>query len=253
MKAFRWLPMLALAVLSAGPAPLTACPLMTQAEPDWAAVLGHYPQGGSPAAQGEAPVLYWLQKARTAQDVARANGENTPSFGCYAQDIHLGLALGPGAGGVDFRDFPRTQAVLDHAREDVLPVLRGLQATFGRPRPYAVLQGLQPALPVSATPSYPSAHAVLGCFFACIIAQYDPADRDALEATGKLIGTDRVLGGVHYPSDVDAGQRLGHVYATLWINQHRTLIQTACEEWNAARAKAMGPFVPMPGPVIPNP
>ena len=240
MKAFTWLPAVALALACAGSAPLAACPLLTLDEPNWPAVVGTYPQGGTPAALGEQAVLFWLQRSRTAQDVARAQGEDTPSFGCYARDIHLGPGAGLQDGGVDFRDFPRTQAVLDHARQDLWPVLQSLQATFARPRPYTVFQGLQPALPVSAGPSYPSVHAVLGCFFACIIAQYDPADKPALEATGQLIGTDRVLGGVHYPSDVDAGQRLGHVYATWWINQHLSLIQTACGEWNAARAKAMG-------------
>jgi acid phosphatase (class A) len=236
MKALKWLPMVALVGAWAAPAPLAACSMITQAEPDWRTVTGQYPQAGSGPAQGEQMVLLWLQKARTPEDVQRANGGNTPSFGCYAKDVDL---AGRGRGlDVDFRDFPLTQAVLDHAREDLWPVLQTLKNTYGRPRPYQAVPGLDPALPVATTPSYPSAHAVLGCFFACILGQYAPADKDALESTGRLIGTDRVLGGVHYPSDVDAGQRLGHAYATWWINQHLALIQTACGEWNAARAKA---------------
>jgi hypothetical protein len=236
MKAFRRLPALALAVFCAAPAYPARCPLITQPEPDWQAVTGTYPQAGTVPALGEQAVLFWLQRARTAQDVDRASGENTVSFGCYAQDITLAPGLLGGA--VDLHDFPRTQAILDHARADVWPVLQTLRATYNRPRPFQEFQGLDPALPEADTPSFPSAHAMLGCFFGCIIAQYDPTDRAALEATGQLLGTDRVLGGVHYPSDVTAGQKLGHAYATWWINQHLGLIQTACDEWSAARAKA---------------
>lgn len=247
MNVKQWLPMVALAVAWAGTAPLGACPLITQAEPDWPAVLGPFPQAGSVPAQGEKMVMLWLQKARTPGDVQRANSENTPSFGCYVKDIDL---AGAGRGlDVDYRDFPRTQAVLDHAREDLWPVLQSLKQSYARPRPYLAIPGLDPALPIAASPSFPSGHAVLGCFFACIIGQYAPADKDALEATGRLIGTDRVLGGAHYPSDVDAGQRFGHAYATWWINQHKGLIQTACDEWNAARAKARANWIPLPAPV----
>jgi hypothetical protein len=239
MKAMKRLPVVALALACASAASLGACPLLTQAEPDWPAVVGQFPQAGSVSAQGEKMILLWLQKARTPEDVQRANGENTPSFGCYAKDINLVASVPTAVGeGVDFRNFPLTQAVLDHAREDLWPVLKNLKATFNRPRPYQSIPGLDPALPIATSPSFPSAHAVLGCFFACIISQYDPADKEALESTGKLIGTDRVMGGAHFPSDVDAGQRLGHVYATWWINQHKTLIQTACGEWNAARGVA---------------
>lgn len=246
MKALKWLPMVALALVWAGPVSLAACPLITQAEPDWREVTGQFPEAGSVPALGERMVLLWLQKARTPGDVQRANGENTPSLGCYVGDIDL---AGAGEGlDVDFRDLPLTQAVLDHAREDFWPVLQTLKAAYGRPRPYQTVPGLEPALPLSTSPSFPSVHAALGCFFACIVSQYAPADKDALEATGRLIGTDRVLGGVHYPSDVEAGQRLGHAYATWWINQHKTLIQTACAEWNAARAKALSLASPVPAP-----
>jgi acid phosphatase (class A) len=228
------LPLVALALACA--APLAACPLLTQAEPDWTVILGQYPMAGSAPALGERMVLLWLQKARTPEDVQRANGANTPSFGCFAKDIDL---AGAGRGlDVDFRDFPQTQAILDHAQEDLWPVLQTLKNTYGRPRPYLTVPGLEPALPLVSSPSFPSGSAVLGCFFACIIGQYAADDKDALEATGRLLGMDRVLGGVHYPSDVEAGQRFGHAYATWWINQHKALIQTACGEWSAARAKA---------------
>ena len=49
----------------------------------------------------------------------------------------------------------------------------------------------------------------LGILLSRILSQWDPADKAAFETTGRLLGTDRVLGGIHYPSDA----------------------QTACGEW----------------------
>ncbi len=234
MRRLPAIPFLIMALACASFSPLPAGqPRTAGAEPDWLSIVGLYPRAGTPTGYGEQAVLFWLQTARTAQDVARANAENTPSFGCYAQDIHLAYALDGQEVPVEIQDFPKTEAVLDQARQDLLPILQALQATFARPRPYVFYSGLQPALPLAGGPSYPSTNATLGTVFAEIIAQYDQADVNALRTTGKLMGTDRVLGGVHYPSDVDAGQRLGKAFATWWIDSHLALIQTACSEWSA--------------------
>jgi len=232
MKMFQTSSLLSLALVSLSFAPLRA------GEPDWLTVVGLYPQPGSVTGQSEQAILLWLQKARTNQDVVRAVSENHLTFGCYAADIHLPAAssdpsVSAGARPIDLRDFPRTEAVLEQARADMAPALDSLQATFSRPRPYVLNAALTPALPAPASFSYPSTHAAVGALYAEILRQWDPADQDAFRATGTLIGTDRVLGGVHYPSDAEAGQRFGRAFATYWIDQpeHLKLIQTACEEW----------------------
>jgi membrane-associated phospholipid phosphatase len=209
------------------------------AEPDWTSVVGPYPHLGTLEGQSERFVLTWLQNSRLPGDVARALGEGTPSLGCYVAAIHLPPRAGDAGAAADgFRrislaDFPRTAAVLEQARQDFAPVLAGLKDLFARPRPYHLFQGLTPALPLPQSPSYPSSHAALGALYAKILGQLDPADQAGLDGAGKLLGTDRVLGGVHYPSDVDAGIRLGRAYAIWWLDQpgHLKLLQTACAEW----------------------
>jgi membrane-associated phospholipid phosphatase len=188
--------------------------------------------------QEELAVLLWLQSSRTDQDVIRANSEGTPSFGCFAGDIHLGLAAGARPQPVEIANFPLTELILDQARADLLPILASLQNTFLRPRPYVTFPAVAPVLPAPASPSYPSTNATLGVLFAQILCQLDPGDRTAFTATGNLLGTDRVLGGVHYPSDVVAGQRLGKAFATYWIDLpgHLQLFQAACGEWHPNNA-----------------
>jgi len=233
MKLLKWIPLLSLAVVCASFAPLPAAqPAAVAAQPDWLTLVGLYPQLGTMTAQEELAILLWLQNSRTAQDVARAQSEATPSFGCFAGDIHLNGADGMVQRPIEIADFPRTEAVLDQARADVLPILESLQNIFLRPRPFVSFPAVMPALPEPPTYSYPSTHATLGALFCAILCQYDQPDRDALMATANLLGTDRVLGGVHYPSDADAGQRLGKAFAAWWIDSHLALIQTACPEWN---------------------
>ena len=49
--------------------------------------------------------------------------------------------------------------------------------------------------------------------FAEVLAEIYPDQRDALLARGRQIGFDRIIGGVHYPSDVVAGAALGTLVA----------------------------------------
>lgn len=233
MKWLKWSPLLFLAVVCASFAPLPATqPAALAAEPNWLTVVGLYPQPGTMTAQEELAVLLWLQNSRTAQDVARAKGEATPSLGCFASDIHLGAGAAPGS--ISIADFPRTAAVLEQARQDMAPVLNSLKQTFLRPRPFVSYPAVVPALPEPGGFSYPSTHAALGMVYCEILCQLDPADEAGFMATAKLIGTDRVLGGVHYPSDVDAGRRFGQAWVNYWLDQpeHLKLLQTACSEWH---------------------
>lgn len=199
--------------------------------PDWAAITGPYPALDSNESLQEVGILAWLQRTRTAADVARAQAESTPSLGCFYR-ILPARSLGIG-------DFPKTEAVLAAARAELLPVVRGLQGQFARPRPYVVYPNLEPSLPKTFTFCYPSSHAALGEVYGKIIAQLAPADKDVINEQGQLLGNDRVMGGVHWPSDVEAGQRLGRAFATWWIDQpaNRKLIQEACAaEWHGAVA-----------------
>jgi hypothetical protein len=198
-------------------------------------VVGLYPQLGTVTTQEELAVLLWLQSSRTDQDVIRARSEGTPSFGCFAGDIHLGLAANAVPQPIEIANFPVTVSILEQARQDLLPILEALQTTFLRPRPFVTFPAVVPALPAASTYSYPSTNATLGAVFARIICQLDPGDRNAITARGNLLGTDRVLGGVHYPSDVVAGQRLGKAFADYWIDQPGRLKQSqaACAEWHS--------------------
>ncbi|HET6970986.1 MAG TPA: phosphatase PAP2 family protein, partial [Phenylobacterium sp.] len=65
--------------------------------------------------------------------------------------------------------------------------------------------------------SYPSGHAMVGVAWGLILGELAPGHASALVEAGREIGDSRVICGVHYQSDVEAGRLLG---ATMVAREH---------------------------------
>lgn len=218
---------LLLTLALAGPAflPLHAAPPAAVAQPDWAALIGPFPQPGSKRADEELAIMLWLQHTRTAAEVARALSEVELSPACFAQA--LGVPF-------DAASKPRTYALLEQVWQASRPALGPLKKQFSRPRPYLTAPALEPAVPLEKSFSYPSGHATSAMLDARILAELVPARAQALLERGAQIGYDRVMAGVHWPSDVEAGQKEGTAFAEYWLSQpeHRALVQEVrAAEW----------------------
>jgi acid phosphatase (class A) len=69
---------------------------------------------------------------------------------------------------------------------------------------------------------------------ASLLAEFLPRARVAILDRGRQMGYDRALGGVHYPSDVEGGQRVGAAFARDWLadpEHRRRLEQVRAAEW----------------------
>ncbi|HEX2780082.1 MAG TPA: vanadium-dependent haloperoxidase [Gemmatimonadaceae bacterium] len=62
-------------------------------------------------------------------------------------------------------------------------------------------------------PSYPSGHSCVSASAARVIEHFFPASTATLEAMVAEAGRSRVVGGIHYPFDISAGQALGRAVA----------------------------------------
>ena len=62
-------------------------------------------------------------------------------------------------------------------------------------------------------PSYPAAHGCLSTAAATTLARLFPRDAEALLALGKQAAEARIFAGIHYRSDINAGQALGRAVA----------------------------------------
>jgi len=204
--------------------PVVAQPAAAAAvEPDWAALLGPFPQPGSQKAEGERAIMLWLQANRTRADVARAKAEDWLTPDCFSDA--LGKAFTK-------ESHPKTFALLETLRKDSRSATGAMKDHFHRPRPFVSCPEVTPALAKEDSFSYPSGHATLGAAYARILAELAPAQREAILERGNLIGNDRTMAGMHWPS---AGRRLGEAFAAFWMSspEHRKLINDVrVAEWH---------------------
>ncbi len=109
--------------------------------------------------------------------------------------------------------LPKLDKLLNGAINDAKYFGQIAKDHFQRKRPYWTDDRLQPLGARDEECSYPSGHAMRGILCATILAQLDPSRSDPLMERGREIGWDRVIGGVHYPSDIAAGRVLGQAVA----------------------------------------
>ena len=68
-------------------------------------------------------------------------------------------------------------------------------------------------------PSYPSNHAAISAAMAAVLGAMFPAEKTRLEAWAEEAAFSRVLGGIHYRFDSEAGLTLGRDIAA-WALDH---------------------------------
>jgi membrane-associated phospholipid phosphatase len=81
--------------------------------------------------------------------------------------------------------------------------------TYNRARPSERDPRIIPLLPVPASPSYPSEHAVAAGAAEAVLSALYPAEATLYHNMAEEAGRSRLYAGVHYPSDVIAGLELG--------------------------------------------
>ena len=110
-------------------------------------------------------------------------------------------------------NLPALAGLWKKVDKDMHQITGAAKAHFARKRPAVVESRLEPCGGKETSPAYPSGHATYGMVYAIILAELAPEQRSALLERGREIGWDRVIAGVHYPSDIAAGRVLGQAIA----------------------------------------
>ena len=87
-----------------------------------------------------------------------------------------------------------------------------------RPRPFVSHPEIHGCLPPESGRSFPSGPTAFFRSAAVLLVDLVPERRERLLAVGLLGGTSRTVCGLHYPSDVEAGQRLADAAALQILN-----------------------------------
>jgi acid phosphatase (class A) len=104
------------------------------------------------------------------------------------------------------QNFPATAALLDRAGRAAGFAGDPIKFVHRRDRPFVHDDSIVTCIPRPTTYSYPSGHAALGFGWALVLAELIPSRADAIIDRGRDFTWSRVVCGVHYPSDVDAGR-----------------------------------------------
>lgn len=165
------------------------------------------PADGSPEAAAEMEELHAIAAHSTPEMIAAAAHDardETPDI--------FNAALG-----FDIASVPETERLLASVGEEEEDDTREPKHYFHRLRPYAVDASLKTCTPVKpgkkADDSYPSGHATRAFAIGVILASLLPDRAQAILARAEDYAHNRMVCGVHFRSDIVAGQQFGTVLA----------------------------------------
>ena len=171
---------------------------------DLPALIVDPPVVDSAANKAELAELHRIEQTRTPAQVAAAKADEDEED-MFAYKNVLGAGFTPGA-------LPITAELGMHVKDEQSVAGSALKAVFARPRPYQADKTLHPVCAVTTLPnSYPSGHALTGYLEAFTLAEIVPERRAEILARADDYAHNRLVCGVHYPSDIEASRRVAYV------------------------------------------
>lgn len=200
---------------------------LSNAQVDISKVIAPPPAPDSETQKSDLKAVLDAQAVRSAAQIARANETEQLAVFSFAD------ALGPSFA----KDkLPKTAALFQQVYDDTLVLLKVGKDRWNRPRPFLVSKDIKPSGEQPKSSSYPSGNALLGHLYAIILADILPEKSAVIFARGRETGDNRVIAGVHFPSDLEGGrQAASAIAATLWTTPgfHKDLAEARAELKNA--------------------
>ncbi len=192
------------------------------------------PAADSQEARDELALMLLIQEKRTKADVARCQSE-----------VKLKVDSFQGVFGQWFtaKNLPRLAKLFSALAKDSKRVSDAGKNQFRRSRPEHEDSRIHVPIDDETTFAYPSGHATRGMLYALVLAELAPDHRQALLDCGREIGWDRVVAGLHHPSDIMAGRVLGQALAESLLADPRFQPELAelKAEFDAAQPKIAQP------------
>ena len=174
---------------------------------DGATIVGPPPTPNSPRGKADRATFDATRKlaGTPAWDKAIADADLSGKHGFKSFSCAAGVNIGPEA-------TPVFANLLLRMTDDAATLYQPAKAVFQRPRP--PVGNTKPiCVPrekwIETDGSYPSGHSLIGWSWALVISEVAPEHASAVLARGREFGDSRIVCGVHFQSDIEAGRYLG--------------------------------------------
>jgi acid phosphatase (class A) len=190
---------------------------------DLTLLLAPPPAQDSEQTKNELIEIHHYQDTRTPDQVAYAQADAEKNVFRFADVMGDKFAA---------ENLPLTAALFEKALKATKDTVGPAKDFFNRPRPFLYDKTVNPCLAKEMEPSYPSNHATSGTVMGILLANMVPEKKAEIFKRSWAYAQNRVIGGVHYRSDIEAGRISGTVIAALLLKD-----QNFIKDFAAAKAE----------------
>ncbi|RUV38437.1 phosphatase PAP2 family protein [Mesorhizobium sp. M7A.F.Ca.MR.148.00.0.0] len=187
-----------------------AQPFITNKDVDLTMILPPPPANDSAQTKAELGEVLTLQVTRTPEMVASAVADAEENVWRFAD------VMGPK---FNKETLPKFSAFFDRVVATEGAVVDPAKDVWKRPRPHQLSDLVKPAVKLSNSGSWPSGHATVGTMMGIILSDMVPEKRAEIMARASKYAHNRVVGGIHFASDVTMGRISGSVIAAVLLNR----------------------------------
>jgi acid phosphatase (class A) len=218
--------------LVAAPAHAEGAAFVTPKQSQATLILLDPPADGSPEQQAELAALHAIESSRTPaqEQAARADADDKSIF---VFKTVFGEAFAA-------KNLPLTAALGEKIARDSAENVSAAKDYFKRIHPYTIDATLHSVCKSNDKPeSYPSGHAQLGWLLGLTLVEMVPEQREAILSRAQDYGHNRLVCGVHYPSDVAASRPLAYAIHALMTQNPDYVAQVAAARAELRKALAL--------------
>jgi len=173
---------------------------------DLGRLLPPAPANDSEITRSEIERMLKIQKERSPAEAQRAADDAKVTIYRFSDALGNPIVF-------NAKSLPKVDTLFRKVLHEEGAVVQAGKRSFARPRPFVLESRIQPVIDKPTNDSYPSGHTIWARTVGLLLSDMVPEFRGQIMARADEYSFNRVVAGVHYPSDVDAGKLAGTALA----------------------------------------